>query len=151
MKKSTHAMCTLVILSGLAMAQPNPNSGQTPEGAWSFALTANGVPSCSSAPTVFTREGTVIGSTCFLLASPGYGSWARTGNGEFAFTMIGNSYALPDTLAGSYKIRGQGNLTSDRAMLLGRYRVAVFDLAGNIVLEVTGTFTAKRVQVEPLN
>lgn len=58
---------------------------------------------------------------------------------------------FPIRLAGTHKIRGQGSLASDREMLVGRYRVAVFDLAGNVVLEVTGTFTAKRVQVEPLN
>jgi hypothetical protein len=131
-------------------AQPGPNSGQSPEGAWSVTINFAGGPTCASAPAVFTREGTVIADSCVQNLATGYGSWIRTGNRLFAITFIGNVYGAEGAVVGSYKVRAAGPLDRSGDSFSGPFVTQFFDLTGAVTLTTTGTVTARRIHVEPL-
>jgi hypothetical protein len=144
------ATAALFACSGLATAQPGPESGQSLAGAWDVTINFNGQPPCRSAPAVATREGTIIADSCSQNLGAWYGSWVRTGNRQFASTFIGNLYGPGGVVVGSYKVRASGPIDSSGNTFSGPFRTDLFDTVGKLVGSFTGTVTAKRIQVEPL-
>jgi hypothetical protein len=131
-------------------AQPFSNLPQSLEGAWNVTISVQGSTLCT-APAVFMREGTVIAESCSGWLGPGYGVWLRTGDGEFAGTFVGNIYN-PSTgqIIGKYKVKSRGTLQADRETFTGAFQTETFDLAGGLVTTVTGSISARRIQVESL-
>ena len=134
-----------------ASAQPNPNSGQSIEGAWDVSI--SGVPDCASAGTIATRDGLVLAASCYASEGAGYGVWARSGNGQFAITFTGNSFN-GGVVVGKYKVRATVTLAPDGNSFSGTYRTDVLDVAGNPLsppVAITGTVSGVRIKLEPLN
>src|SRR5689334_15513573 len=74
----------------LALAQPNPHSGQSIAGAWQVSITLpNGYPFCAPSGTLATGDGLILAESCYASEGPGYGVWERTGNGRFGITFTG--------------------------------------------------------------
>jgi hypothetical protein len=141
----------LLACSQFTMAQSNPISGQSIEGAWNVSIHFDAGPTCASAPAVFTREGTVIADSCAQNLATGYGAWIRIGPRKFAVTFIGNVYGPGGAVAGSYKVRAaDGTLDAGGNSFSGPFKTEFFDLAGNLTATFTGTVVARRILVEPL-
>jgi hypothetical protein len=90
-----------------------------------------------------------------LLTTPGHGEWVRTGDNQFALTLISIYEGGPNSpLAGQVvaleKIRFRLRIDPRTGHLTGNLVDELRDLNGSILFTGTGTFDATRIPVEPL-
>jgi hypothetical protein len=135
------------VLMGLAQIG---QGGQTLAGAWNVSIHFDGgIPPCA-APAVFNADGGIVANACSLSESPGYGTWVRVRDHEFASTFIGLEYGPDGSTVGTYKVRAKATLSGDGLTFTAPFKTEVFGLDGTVMFAATGTVTARRILVEPL-
>ena len=113
----------------------------------------------------FTPEGTVVEARRLyvansplgpLLATPGHGEWKETGKREFAATLLliyqgaEDHPTSPGEVLAQEKVRFKLTLDYAGNHLSGTLLVEVRDINDNLVFIGPGTYTANRIEVEPL-
>jgi len=141
---------TFLALTFTAVAQPDPDSGRSLEGAWQVSITLrDGLPFCAPAGALATRDGLVLAESCYASEGAGYGVWARRDNGQFAITFTGNSFGPDNTVNGKYKVRATVTLAPNRNSISGHYKTDFFDVGGHPAGSTTGTVSGVRIPLEP--
>jgi hypothetical protein len=91
-----------------------------------------------------------------LLLTAGHGAWTRTGDHQFAVTLVIIYEGAPDhpTLSGQVaaleKVRFQITHDPRSDTLTGKLVDEIRDPSGNLIFSGPGTFDATRIAVEPL-
>jgi hypothetical protein len=113
----------------------------------------------------FTREGAVLEARRLyvansplgpLLATPAHGEWIRTGNREFAATILliyqgaENHPTSPGEVLAQEKVRFKLTLDRGGNQLSGVLLVEIRDVQDNLVFAGPGTYEGTRIEVEPL-
>jgi hypothetical protein len=156
MKKSIGAVCVVAALVSILAAQSNPRrslgDGQHLEGSWLVTASVVGDPSLIKALLTCSPNGEVVETPSVPLAvSTGHGVWERTGNREFALTVLYLRRNEDGELIGTSKVRSLLKVNEGMTEAGGRFETTVFDLAGNPVGSFAGTAESTRIQSEPLN
>jgi hypothetical protein len=158
--KGAAALSSLGALAALgsptAASAKNTDSGQGPEGSWLFTVTAtssSGLPSPIIGIETYAAGGgyTETDQLSFMpssLATPGHGSWKRTGERAFLLTYLTLNYDTKGTFQGTSKIRQIATLNEAGNTYSGSGNFDVYDVHGNVVLSGTFTIQATRIQVE---
>lgn len=151
------AFSTLVALTNPAAAFASTSgASQGPEGSWFYRVTATSASSLPS-PVVgldtYSAGGgyTETDQLSFLpssLATPGHGSWKRTGERTFLLTYLTLNHDTIGTFQGTSKIRQIATLNEARNAYSGSGNFEVYDVHGNVILSGTFTVQATRVRVE---
>jgi hypothetical protein len=160
------ALAALAALLALVGTPGAADDGQRLTGSWLGTATATSVPLPPLKTLItFTSDGNVIeGHRLFLsesplgplLATPGHGSWEKTGASEFAATLmiIYEGAETHPTASGQVlaieKVRFNLRLGPDRDELSGTLVDEIRDTSGALIFEGPGTFEATRIAVEPL-
>ena len=98
----------------------------------------------------FTPTGGVTGPSQVLFGSAVSGEWIRTGNREFAATLVSFLYAPTGEAVAITKTRGRINLNETGDGLTGRFKVENFSLTGILIGSINASVRGTRVGVEPL-
>ena len=79
------------------------------------------------------------------------GRWVRTGNQEFAFTFLANSYDSSGAYTNTHRVRGMLTLGDDRISGTGKTLLEILDPTGKIIFTAPGptTFTGVKLVVTP--
>ena len=142
-------MTAAMLVPATALAQTAP-SMQRLEGIWIFRALFEGAPQPAYVGTaVFGADGKFSGPPNDQTGGPALGEWIRTGEREFAFTYVANSYDKSGAFSGTYQVRGMMKLSDDSLSATGKTKFSILDPAGKAVFASTTTFTATRVVVEP--
>ena len=132
-------------------ARAVPGDGQHLEGTWVVSATVTGDPTVIRALITFSRNGEVIETPSTSVGiSTGHGAWARTGNREFAITVVYLRRDEADLFNGTSKVRSVFKIDETLDAGAARFETEVFDVDGNLLETFNGTAKAKRIQVEPL-
>jgi hypothetical protein len=151
------ALGALTALGGPMTAfAKNTDAGQGPEGSWLFTVTAtssSGLPSPIMGIETYAAGGgyTETDQLSFMpssLATPGHGSWKRTGERTFLLTYLTLNYDTKGTFQGTSKIRQIAKLNEAGNAYSGSGNFDVYDVQGNVILSGTFTIQATRIQVE---
>jgi hypothetical protein len=160
------AVAALAALLGFVGTPRAADDGQHLAGSWFGTATATSVPLPPLRDLItFTSDGNVIEAHRQflaesplgpLLATPGHGSWVKTGTNEFAATLLiiyegaeGHPTASGQVLA-TEKVRFKLRLGPERGELSGTLVDEIRDTSGALIFEGPGTFEATRIAVEPL-
>ncbi len=142
--------CGALLGFGSISAAQSNQGGQSLAGAWNVSIHFDGgIPPCA-APTVFNADGGMVANACSLNESPGYGTWVRTRDHEFASTFIGLEFGSDGSTVGTYRVRAKATLSSDGLTFTAPFKTEIFALDGTVIFAATGTVTARRILVEPL-
>jgi hypothetical protein len=129
-----------------ALAQPTP--AKKVDGVWIFwgLLPGQTKPAYVGTAT-FEKDGMLSGSGVGTTA----GRWVRTGNQEFAFTFLANTYDASGTYTGTNRVRGMMTLADDGTSCTGKTLLEILDPSGTVTFTAPGptTFTGLRVVVTP--
>ena len=148
------------------LARDGGNNDRRLIGSWSGLAT----PATLPLPPVrtfltFTSDGTVLEAHRLYIAdsplgelilTPGHGSWERTGNNEFAVTLMllyeggPNNPTSRGVVLFEEKLRLKLRLTRQNH-LSGEVLDELRDTNGNVVFLGPGTFEATQISVEPLS
>ncbi len=164
-------VAALAVLVTLIGAQPNPGGAQSQTqqlgGTWSYTVDVTGVPSgfplgykslitfdsagglvqTAWAPPVAEGLAGLVGVSPWI----GHGEWVRTGNREFALTVLIPRFAPTGKFAGIAKARSSIRLNATGREVEGIFQGDIFDVEGNLVVSgFGGTVRATRLQLEPL-
>ena len=82
------------------------------------------------------------------LATPGHGSWKRTGERTFLLTYLTLNHDTNGTFQGTSKIRQVATLNQTGTAYSGSGNFDVYDVHGNVILSGTFTIRATRIRVE---
>ncbi len=173
-KKLAPFITVIVALAGLAAllgAQSNPNAGrgdgQHLEGSWHLTVALTGVPPGFvleyKSLITFAPDGGVVQTAWappvppafinIIGVSPwiGHGEWARTGNRQFALTVLIPRFNGTGGFIGLAKARASIKLNESLRDGTGSFRGELFDAAGNTLIpEYGGSLFATRLEVEPI-
>ncbi len=155
---------TLIItfaLGAFATTQGQVSSNNAIAGSWQVIVTSNTFPEPFRALLTFDGEGGVVGSAQgdVLLSPPpdvppvatvAHGSWTRTGNRNFLFTIRQIFYNGDGTYAGGSKVRNAVMISKSGNEMSGQLVVDYYDAADVLVFTGSGNFTATRIVPEPL-
>jgi hypothetical protein len=128
--------------------------GQGLEGSWVLRAIAT-VPGFEPAEFInlatMNSDGSAVGSSPFPSLSTAHGAWVRTGNGEFAATVVYLRADQNEHFIGISKVhvRLTLNATKDRAS--GAFIQESFDVDGNLVRVIEAPAEATRIVVEPFS
>jgi hypothetical protein len=174
MRRSAMNRRQVVLAAGLtaflvltaAVGAPSAADDQRLTGSWFGTATATSVPLPPLKDLVtFTVDGNVVEAHRLfladsplgpLLATPGHGTWAKTGTNEFAATLmiIYEGAEKHPTAAGQVlateKVRFKLHLRPNRNELSGTLVDEIRDTSGTVVFEGPGVYEATRIAVEPL-
>src|SRR5436853_1408909 len=151
------ALGALTALGGPMTAfAKNTDAGQGPEGSWLFTVTAtssSGLPSPIMGIETYAAGGgyTETDQLSFMpssLATPGHGSWKRTGERSFLLTYLTLNHDTQGTFQGTSKIRQVARLNQTGTAYSGSGNFDVYDVHGNVILSGTFTIRATRIRVE---
>ena len=138
----------LASISGVVQAQ-SPLL-QRMEGIWIFRAMIPGQPLPAYTGTArFLPDGKMSGPPNDRNSGPTIGNWIRTGNKEFAFTFVANTYDEMGNFRTTNRVRGMMAISEDGLLAAGRTMVDILNSAGEIILSRTTQFTGSRVVVEP--
>lgn len=129
---------------------------QGPEGSWLFTVTAtssSGLPSPVLGLETYVAGGgyTETDQLSFMpssLATPGHGSWKRTGERTFLLTYLTLNHDMQGTFQGTSKIRQVATLNETGDAYKGSGNFDVYDVHGNVLVAGTFTIQATRIRVE---
>lgn len=157
-----------LIPAAIAQTVPGSQDDQGLTGSWFGTAVATSVPLPPSPELLslvtFTRDGGVVETRRLfipdsplgpLLATPGHGSWVRTGANQFAVTLIaiyegGPTSPSVGVVVAVEKIRFKLRLDPNNGHLTGTLLDELRDTKGNVLFVGTGRFDATRITVEPL-
>ena len=131
-----------LLVPGAAMAQPAKAKNVT--GIWMFWALLPGQTEPSYVGTAnFEANGTLSGS------APG--EWVRTGNQEFAFTFLANTYDSSGKYTDTHRVRGMLTLGDDGFTATGKTLLEILGPTGAVVFTSPGptTFTGAKLVVTP--
>ena len=79
------------------------------------------------------------------------GQWVRTGNRDFAFTFLANTYDASGTYTGTHRVRGMLTLGDHTTTATGKTLLDILDPTGTVVFTSPGptTFTGMKLVVTP--
>ena len=79
------------------------------------------------------------------------GKWVRTGNQEFAFTFLANTYDSSGNYTGTHRVRGMITLSDDTVSCTGKTLLDILDPTGAVIFSSPGptTFTGAKLVVTP--
>jgi hypothetical protein len=153
---SIGAICVVAALVSTLASPSNSRGslgdGQHLEGSWLVTASVVGDPSLIKALLTCSPNGEVVETPSVPLAvSTGHGVWERTGNRQFALTVLYLRRDEAGGLIGTSKVRSLLSVNESMTEGSGRFETTVFDLAGNQVGAFEGTAESTRIQSEPLN
>ena len=145
-----------------ALGQPmaafadSTGADQGPEGSWLYTVTAtssSGLPSPVLGLETYAAGGgyTETDQLSFMpssLATPGHGSWKRTGERTFLLTYLTLNHDTNGTFQGTSKIRQVATLNQTGTAYSGSGNFDVYDVHGNVILSGTFSIRATRIRVE---
>ncbi|GAC1375412.1 MAG: hypothetical protein NVSMB44_43940 [Ktedonobacteraceae bacterium] len=158
--KGAGALSALGALAALgspkAAFAKNTDEGQGPEGSWLFTVTAtssSGLPSPIFGLETYAAGGGYVETDqlSFMpssLATPGHGSWKRTGERTFLLTYLTLNYDTKGTPQGTSKIRQVATLKENENAYSGSGNFDVYDVHGKVIFSGTFTIQATRIHVE---
>jgi hypothetical protein len=136
------------------------------EGAWTTTFTLDpGQPALpplqpATSLILFNRDGGVISmqdgpNPPTIIGTGGLGEWAAAGDNLFAGTVL-FALASVDSAGngrdfGFFKQRWTVSYNDARDQLSGAGQFALFDAAGRMLFQASGTITMKRIGVEPVS
>ena len=153
----TFATVTAVTRHHSALAQNSRKNEDfnSPLGAWLITVTPN-LPSGVKSPppdralTVFNSGGSVIETDrAYLKASPGVGSWVKTGQYTFEYTLVKQSVNPDNTYARAEHINHKVMLNKTFDKFSGKSFVTVLDASEKVVTHATASIEATRIKVDP--
>lgn len=155
MKRSIGSLLFSVALLVPAMAMDQPGEGvKKLDGIWMFRgfLAGPAQPPVYVGSAQFMSNGVLSGSPIDQHTSPTVGQWIRTGNQEFAFTFVADTYDSLGNFANTHRVRGKLTLSEDGLSATGKILLEFLDTAGNVIFTAPAatTFTGTRVVVLPL-
>jgi len=144
---------TLIAVTGARTnAKTARDDGQHLEGSWLVAATVTDDPTLIRALLTCTPNGEVVETPSVPLAvSTGHGGWIRTGNREFAITVMYLHRNEQGELVGTSRVRSVFKVNEALTQGGGRFQTEVFDLEGKMTGSFQGTAQATRIEVAPLN
>ncbi|MDQ2843149.1 MAG: hypothetical protein M3Y72_19345 [Acidobacteriota bacterium] len=98
---------------------------------------------------MFETDDTAFSPTSGL-AGPGVGAWVRIGDHQFAFTFKVHAYDSSGNLIGLETVSAALALDQDGDTFTGRSHYKIVSPTGGEISSGDSTFTARRIQVEPL-
>lgn len=140
---SSLLIASALLLPGTASAQPT--QAKDPTGIWMFWALLPGQTQPSYVGTAqFEGNGTLSGAGTM-------GQWVRTGNQEFAFTFLANTFDTTGNYTGTHRVRGMITLRDDAVTATGKTLLEILDPTGAIVFTAPGptTFTGVKLVVTP--
>lgn len=146
----------LMVFGKPMAAFANTDAGQGPEGTWLYTVTAtsdSGLPSPVVGLETYAAGGgyTETDQLSFMpssLATPGHGSWKRTGERTFLLTYLTLNHDTQGTFQGTSKIRQVATLNEQGNAYSGSGNFDVYDVHGNTIVSGTFAIKATRVRVE---
>ena len=127
----------------------NGGGGERLEGVFLVNITPDtGGPAPSMVIRLFTPNGGVVGPQASLFGGTVYGEWLRTGDRQFAITLVSFNYAPTGPVSGMVKSVGSVTLNKEGTELTGRFRIQSFDLTGALLTSFTASVHGRRIQVE---
>lgn len=149
-------LSALIALRRSMTAFANTNTDQGPEGSWLYTVTAtsaSGLPSPVLGIETYAAGGgyTETDQLSFMpssLATPGHGSWKRTGERTFLLTYLTLNHDTQGTFQGTSKIRQVATLNETGDTYRGSGNFDVYDVHGNVLVAGTFTIRATRIHVE---
>lgn len=164
-------VCGIAVLTMATGGEPRNvstrNGGQHLEGSWTFKVEAQGLPfgfplgytslitfeeGGGAVQTAWIPPGSFAPST-IAGVNPwtGHGEWVRTGNRQFAITVLIPRFDNTGTFLGLAKSRASIQLDQTEREASGRFNGDILDPSGNVILTgFGGTVKATRLQVELL-
>lgn len=138
----------LVISAALMLpaALAQPTEAQKVTGIWIFWGLLPGQTQPSYVGTAqFEANGTISGSGGVM------GQWVRTGNLEFAFTFLANSYDSSGAYTNTHRVHGMLTLGDDRVSGTGKTLLEILDATGKVIFTAPGptAFTGVKLVVTP--
>jgi hypothetical protein len=100
----------------------------------------------------FLANGTLSGSPTDQHSGPTIGQWSRTGNYEFAFTFVADTFDSSGAFANTHRVRGTLTLSDDGLSATGKIVLEILDTTGKVIFTAPfpTTFTGARLVVLPL-
>ncbi len=136
---------TVLLLPGTAHAQHTKALNVT--GIWIFwaLLPGQTQPSYVGTPE-FEANGTLSGG-----GGAQVGKWVRTGNQEFAFTFLANSYDSSGKYTDTHRVRGMLTLSDDGFSATGKTLLEILDPTGAVIFTSPGPtmFSGVKLVVTP--
>jgi hypothetical protein len=158
-RKISALVALLVISAGGVIAQERasaPGDQNSITGSWEVNAIPDGGPGFRGLIT-FSEGGGMIASAQGdnllnqgSLATPGHGSWVRTGNRAFLFTFVQILYDANGAYDGKIRVRHTATLNTSGSAWSGQLTLEVFDPGDNLVFTGTGGGTATRIVPLPL-
>jgi len=146
------AVALLVVTAARSDTKTARDDGQHLEGSWLVAATVTDDPTLIRALLTCTPSGEVVETPSVPLAvSTGHGGWIRTGNREFAITVMYLHRNDQGELIGTSRVRSVFKVNEALNQGGGRFQTEVFDLEGKMIGSFQGTAQATRIEVAPLN
>ena len=136
-------IASALLLPVTAVAQPA--MAQEVTGLWMFWALLPGQTQPSYVGTAqFEGNGKLAGGNLL-------GQWVRTGNREFAFTFLANTYDSSGNYTGTHRVHGMMTLGDDSTTATGKTLLDILDPTGTVVFTSPGptTFTGMKLVVTP--
>jgi len=142
----------LIVVTAARSDTKSARDGQHLEGSWLVAATVTDDPTLIRALLTCTPTGEVVETPSVPLeVSTGHGGWIRTGNHEFAITVMYLHRNDQGELIGTSRVRSVFKVNEALNQGGGRFQTEVFDLEGKMIGSFQGTAQATRIEVAPLN
>jgi hypothetical protein len=152
---SLFALLTIAVPAQSDQIKSNENVGEFAHnnkitGSWEATGTPVIQPSFKTLMT-FTEGGGFVVSTqddLSISASPGYGTWKRTGNRRYALSFKQMLSGANGGLQGEIKVNAKLRLNSSGNQFTGTFQIGIFDTNGNLLFSDSGTLNGSRINVE---
>lgn len=151
--KSAAVALLLGSTNSVAPAQSGPAinpTGQRLEGVFLVTVTPESGAPASKIIRLFLPNGSVVGPGASALASTACGEWIRTGDREFAITIVSFNYSAAGPTVSITSSRGTVRLNETADQLNGRFVSDTVDLDGNLLATVAIGVQGQRIQVQTL-
>ncbi len=134
---------------GTALAQTT-HSSQV-EGVWVFRATLPGQPGPSYIGTArFAKDGTIAGTPVDQRTGGTLGDWTRTGNHEFAFIFVADTFDTAGNFVNTHRVRGMLTVGDDGASATGKTILEILDTTGKVIFTSPAptAFTGARLTLQ---
>ncbi len=146
-------MAAVLLLPGTALAEYSQDVSKL-DGTWMFRgfLAGPAQPPVYVGTAQFLANGTLSGSPTDQHSGPTIGQWSRTGNYEFAFTFVADTFDSSGAFANTHRVRGTLTLSDDGLSATGKIVLEILDTTGKVIFTAPfpTTFTGARLVVLPL-
>jgi hypothetical protein len=137
------------IQEGTALAQ-TAHSGQV-QGVWLFRATFPGQPGPTYIGTArFGKDGTISGTPVDQRTGGTLGEWARTGNQEFAFVFVADTFDRAGNFVNTHRVHGMLTVGDDGLSATGKTILEILDTTGKVIFTSPAptAFTGERLTLQ---